>query len=199
MLQSDNNVVEPRNTDPEGLAELPSTYIEAFRMLRSRTFLNTGTYRTMVGKADRKGAHPQILQFEAAFLKAMQRLQIPMYAAVICVSRDKQLRWLQTGKTTVEPGHSPHNFGRAIVFHHGTLGNNLPDMCWDLVGHVGREVIHQNKLDIEWGRENDENGDPASWLYVGDDEQPEVPMSSAEMRAYSERVYGLGGDPPAET
>lgn len=154
--------------------ELPKTYAEALRYLVNRPFLGTSRYRAQHWRAERNGAHEDILAFERAFIRRFRRLQVPMFAHCVVRTDAAQGRLFVQGRTKARPGQSPHNHGKAIDLVHGTKGWEIPKPCWDLIGHVGKEVAASLNIKVVWGGDW-EFYDPAHW-------------ELADWRNYADRV-----------
>lgn len=214
-------LVETRRVPNEALRDIPDSYRDALRYLRSRTFTRSSRYRAQQWKADRRGADPKLLEWEAAFIRRLEKLDIPVFAPVVFRSERVQQRLYVTGKSDQQPGESLFNHGLAIQIVHAQHGRNLPKLCWDLLGHLGKEVARQTGIDMEWQGDKP-GGDPAEWVLT-DPSDPildfadvpawEVkgvrvpdkfqqfrlpnarPMTTAEQQEYSAWLYGLDAKP----
>jgi len=148
-------VVEPDIQDPKGAHE-------ALRYMRMADFLKTEKWHDQQHRADREGAHLEIVEFEKAFIRRFKKLGVPMYAH--CVMRDANTQQFlyDTGKSKATPGKSPHNHGFAVDLVHGHRHWDMPKVCWDLIGEIGYEVAARLGIEIEWGGEWNFY-DPAHW------------------------------------
>ena len=141
---------------------LPETYAEALRYLTAKPFLASARHRAQAWRADRKDADPDILAFERAFIARFRKLGIPMFAHCVCRPEAVQARLFIQGRTQARPGQSPHNFGMAVDLVHGVRAWDVPRPCWDLIGHVGKEVADRLSLNLTWGGDW-KFYDPAHW------------------------------------
>lgn len=144
---------------------LPETFSGALRYMVNRPFLSSSRYRAQQWRAERKGADEDILLFEKAVIRRFEKLGVPMFAHCIVRSAAVQGRLYVQGHTKALPGQSPHNFGCAVDLVHGVRAWDLPKPCWDLIGHVGKEVAAQLGIKVSWGGEW-KFYDPAHWELV---------------------------------
>ena len=143
-------------------------YASALRVLVARDFLHSVKHSEQLMRANRKGAHEDILLFEKKFLSKTAKLGIPMFAHSIVRNEADQTKAFVQGFSKARYGESPHNFGLAVDFIHGIKGWNLDEQSWQMIGHIGREIAAQNGLKLVWG--GDDPGvddafdwDPAHW------------------------------------
>lgn len=144
------------------LDEVPANYADALKFMRNKPFLASPRHKAQHWRADRTGAHPDILAFERAFIRRFRRLGVPVFGHCVTRSNAVQQRHFVTGVSKAKPGQSPHNSGRAVDLIHGTKGWQVPKPCWDLIGHIGKEVANALGVKIRWGGEWDFY-DPAHW------------------------------------
>lgn len=149
----------------EGIEPLPepTTYGGALKVMVNRPFLATWKHREQHLRANRVGAHPDILAFERAFVARFKRVGVPMWAHSVVRDEAEQNRLYVTGVSLATAGKSPHNHGLAVDLVHGTLAWNLPKSSWEIVGHVGLEVAAQLGVKLEWGGTWRRFYDPAHW------------------------------------
>lgn len=147
---------------PEIEIQVPQTYAEALRFMVNKPFIDGTRHKAQKWRAKRAGAHPDILLFEAAFTRHFAKLGVPMFAHCIWRTNEEQARLRLQGHTKAGPGESPHNWGRAVDLVHGTKAWELPRPCWDLVGHVGKEVAKRLGIAVDWGGDW-KFYDPAHW------------------------------------
>lgn len=51
------------------------------------------------------------------------------------------------------PGFDPQDIvknGQGVIIRHSEF-DALPEKCWAILGHIGREIAHQKKMPIIWG------------------------------------------------
>ena len=146
------------------------SYSQARQALLRPGFFETRTWKNQKDRADRVGAHPDILLFEKRFVSAMKAIGIPMFAHCVMRTNEEQQRLYNKGVSKALPGLSPHQHGLAVDIIHSTLAWNLPKppgdtsakKCWELIGVMGKEVAQANSIDIEWGGDW-KFWDPAHW------------------------------------
>lgn len=160
---------------PEGAGELPASFNEALRLMMDRPFCQSERFRNQQWRANQEGAHPKILEFADAMVRRMCKLGVPMFPHCIIRTRGEQNAAYALGHSQIS-GNKPyaHQFA-AVDLIHGTKAWELPERCWDLVGHVGNEVARQLGIHITWGGDWDGDGiktdqklyDPAHWELTG--------------------------------
>src|SRR3546814_11533325 len=97
-------VTLPDPPDPPIFAEpaAPSKGLpDALAGLVNREFLATQTWKDQQQRAVRDGAHPKVLKFEAAFVRRMQRIGIPMRSEERRVGKE----WVRTCRSRGAPFH----------------------------------------------------------------------------------------------
>lgn len=148
-----------------GETALPSDYGEALRGLVNRDMLKSQKWQEQQLRADREGAHPDILEFERCFIRAMAKLGIPMFASEVNRSWLRQDELFALGHSRAKGGQSAHNKGCAVDLVHSVRGWDLDRKSWDLIGHIGKETAKGRGLHIvslawggDWGFY-----DPAHW------------------------------------
>lgn len=140
---------------------IPETYDAALRGIMDREFLKTEKYQAQQWRADREGAHPQILRFEEAFIRRMKELGVPMFAHCVIRKPIDQDAAYALGHSRIKGSEPyPHRFAAVDVIH-SIKGWNMPEKAWDLVGHVGMETAKRLSIPIVWGGDWDGDGDKA--------------------------------------
>ena len=140
----------------------PATYRAALDGLRNVEFLQSDRYREQQERANRKGAHADIIQFEKAFIRRMESLGVPMFAHNMVRTVAEQNALYVKGVTKAKGKEGPHTHGAAVDIVHSTMGWNIPDKSWKILGHIGLEVAKTQGIDITWGG-NWKFYDPAHW------------------------------------
>lgn len=143
-------------------------FSSALRALVARDFLHSVKHQEQHLRANRNGAHEDILLFEKKFLAKCQKLGIPMFAHCIMRDEAEQTRVFVKGFSKARFGQSAHNFGLAIDLIHGIKAWDLDAKSWEMIGHIGREIAAQNGLKLVWGGDDpgvddDFDWDPAHW------------------------------------
>lgn len=167
-------VTPPDMPPPPIFADDPApvtTLALALAGLVDRPFLQTERWREQQRRAFRPGAHPKVLNFEAAFIRRFKKLGIPMFAHCVVRSEAEQRDLVAEGVSRDSPddGLWPHR-GLAVDLVHSIKGWNLNDHEWKLVGHLGKEISDQMGLGMEWGGDWSPNAngvgwDPAHWQF----------------------------------
>lgn len=142
--------------------ELP-TYPEAIRAMADPLFLASSRYREQQSRADRANANETVQLFAGRLVRELKALNAPFFPHQFWRSDTEQLNAFLDGKSQAKPGQSPHNYGFAVDIIHSVRGWNLPRMCWDVVGHVGKEICQRERLDFVWGGDFKSIYDPAHW------------------------------------
>lgn len=137
-------------------------YASALRGVASVVFCKSEKYREQQWRADRVGAHPDILDFERLLIRRMRRLNVPMFAHCVMRNEEEQAVLRSRGHSRAGPGQSPHQHGFAVDIVHGMKAWDLDRKTWALVGHIGKEVAAQAGIHVEWGGDW-EFYDPAHW------------------------------------
>lgn len=94
--------------------------------------------------ADRRGAHPKLLEFEKRFLAKARRAGIPLAAACF-VSGGPEALFPRAADALV------YQRGLAVCLVHGVKGFDLSDKAWSILGHLGSEASRQGGLSVIWG------------------------------------------------
>lgn len=140
---------------------------DALRYLRYKDFLLTQRWTEQQMRADRQGAHPEILAFEKAFIARFRRLGIPMFAHSVWRTPEEQTRLYVTGFSNAMPEDAPHCGGVAVDLIHSIKGWEIPTLGWKLIGEIGKEVAQRIGVKVEWGGDwktrKFPEGDPAHW------------------------------------
>lgn len=150
-----------RQDDPERVIA-GDTFDAALRAMVDRAFLKSERHQGQHWRANREGAHPDILEFERKLIAEFARLGVPLFAHCVVRPSWEQDALKAQGFSKAGAGESPHNFGLAVDLVHGTKGWELTRKQWALVGHVGHEVAKRIGVKVEWGG-SWKFYDPAHW------------------------------------
>lgn len=161
-----NLQAQPRRTpagSPEPLDDLyeVESYQKALSFMERASYLRSVSYQEKLWVAYRIGGDPELVEFEARFVRRFERLRIPVYCSCFVRTDAEQAALFVQGVTQLRPKESPHNFGKAVHLEHATRGRSLPDRCWELFGHVGFEIASQIGLEVDWGAKD--GGRPWHW------------------------------------
>lgn len=143
------------------------SYAEGLKALRNADFLASPKYKEQQGRADRKGAHYDILEFERSFIRRMARLGVPMYCSELRRSKADQDAAYARGVSNAKGGQSAHNFACAVDIIHSVKGWKLTKTEWALIGHIGKEVASGLGVRLVWGGDWKNPWDPAHWEIAG--------------------------------
>ncbi|QCS37260.1 hypothetical protein [Tortoise microvirus 76] len=152
------------------------TYQDALRGLSDQRFLNSQKYQEQQGRANRKGAHPAIVQFERRLVKHMAKLGVPLFAHCVVRDQDEQARVFAEGFSQAKFGQSAHNFGMAVDIIHSRKAWELTEREWQLIGHAGLAIVAPALgVKVNWGgddkailgKDDKFRWDPAHWELVG--------------------------------
>ena len=154
-----------------GVEGVPGDYAAALRGIMSPAFLKTERYQSQQWRANRVGAHPNIVRFEQALVKRMRELGVPMFAHCVVRSKADQDAAYARGVSQIK-GAQPyaHAFAACDIIH-SVKGWDIPEKAWDLVGHCGYEIAKKLRIPMIWGGDWDGDGDkgdqklydPAHW------------------------------------
>lgn len=140
----------PAPDDPEGVTVLPG-HVAAAKSMRAPHLLSTTKYRDRVASVQRAGAHPALVEFFIKYQRAMERVQVPVFATEFVRSDLRQAELKKNGHSRAGPGQSPHNFGLAVDIVHAERPWRLTKEEYEVVGAIGKEVARRMGLRIVWG------------------------------------------------
>lgn len=152
-----------RFLDPETLSPDERSLRESLSGIVDRQFCLGVRYGEQQMRADRREAHPDIVEFGRLLVKRMRRLDVPMFEVTMWRDRDDQDAAYVKGRSNARFGQSAHNFGCAVDVIHGTKGWDLSRQQWAIIGHVGKELAAQRGLKLTWGGDWEKLWDPAHW------------------------------------
>ncbi|TIM42883.1 MAG: M15 family metallopeptidase [Mesorhizobium sp.] len=135
---------------------------QSLASIADRTFCEGVKFSDQQLRADRRAAHPDIVEFGRLLVKRLRRLNVPMYEHCMWRTMADQQAAYVLGHSKAKPGESPHNFGCAVDIVHGIRQWNLSKSQWSIVGHVGRELAAQKGFKLTWGGDW-RFYDPAHW------------------------------------
>ena len=145
--------------------EIGPAFHDHLHAMTDTAFLRSETYQRQQWRADRKGLHPALVEFEPLLVRRMASLGVPMFCHCAVRSQEAQLKAFADGVSRLRDG--PHMHGLAVDIVHGVKAWNLSRKQWDLVGHVGKELAAQRGLKLEWGGNWRDPWDPAHWQVKG--------------------------------
>ncbi|SEQ49391.1 D-alanyl-D-alanine carboxypeptidase [Devosia sp. YR412] len=144
--------------------------------MADKPFLASSRYQEQQWRANRTGAHPDILEFEKRFIRRMAKLDVPMFASEVIRSSQRQEDLYALGHSKARAGQSPHGYGCAVDLVHSVHGWNLDRKAWEVIGHVGQEIVTQAGLAIvslawggDWKFYDPAHWEIADWRMVKDD------------------------------
>lgn len=139
------------------------SYAQAVNEIRALDFCFTEKFLEQQTRADRVGAHPEIVEFERLLIRRMRKLGVPMFAHCVMRGEHEQTRVYVAGNSMAKWGESPHNFGCAVDVIHSLKAWSIPRKSWEVIGHVGKEAAKAKGLSIVWGGDFKRLWDPAHW------------------------------------
>lgn len=142
--------------------ETPETYSEALRRLTSKVQTNSANHRAQQWRANRNGVDPDMLDFERMFVRRLTKMNIPVFAHNMMRTPAEQDELYVKGVTKARGGESPHNYGMAGDIIHSLYAWDIPKECWDVLGHIGKEVASSAGIAVTWGGDW-KFWDPAHW------------------------------------
>lgn len=115
--------------------------------------------------AIRVGCHPDVIAFARRMVRRMREVDIPFMAQTMLRSQAAHRHLLKRGVTDVAVEDAAHCYGMAVDLVHARQHLMLPAKCWQLVGHVGKEVALQLGVEMIWHGSCDaaKPYDPAHW------------------------------------
>lgn len=135
----------------------------ALQAMVNRPFLETERYQQQQWRANRKGAHFEIILFEMRLVARMADLGVPMFAHSVVRTQGEQNKVFLEGHSKKD-GNAPYAHQRAACdVVHSIHAWNLTRDQWNVIGHVGKEVAKQLGLDVVWGGDWKDPWDPAHW------------------------------------
>ncbi|RWQ34082.1 MAG: M15 family peptidase [Mesorhizobium sp.] len=139
---------------------------QSLASIADRKFCEGVKYSEQQLRADREGAHPDVIEFGRLLVKRMRKLNVPMFESCMWRTMDDQQAAYVLGNSKAKPGESPHNYGCATDVIHGIRGWDLSRQQWAIVGHVGKELAAQRGFKMIWGGDW-KFYDPAHWELAG--------------------------------
>lgn len=145
----------------------PATYSEALRGLVNRPFLASQKHQEQQWRANRKGGHPRLVEFERKLVKRCADVGIPMWCHTFVRTAQEQQREFEEGHSKDSPvdGAWPH-MAYAFDLVHGVKAWGLTKKEWAVVGALGKEVAAAMGLKVDWGGDW-RFYDPAHWQISG--------------------------------
>lgn len=143
-------------------------YKQAWEDLIDRDFLNSKKYQEQQWRAMRIGVHHDVLRFGNIFVGRMAALGVPFFPAEYLRSNERQQQLYKDGFSKAPAGKGPHPYGLAVDLVHSTKGWTLTQKQWEFVGHIGKQLVIDYALGVDWGGDwpplKDKVGwDPAHW------------------------------------
>lgn len=124
---------------------------DRFLTLHYCKLLTSANKRSVANGEDRISACREIKDFERAFIKKLQKLDIPAFCSSMLRTQEEQIQLYVTGQSPDMPGHSAHEIGQACDIYHADYGPSLPTKCWEILGHIGEEIAVSQGTGVLWG------------------------------------------------
>lgn len=144
------------------LPNIDSGIETALSGMRDAQFLKSTKYQAQQWRAERNGAHSDILDFERLFIRKLAKLGVPMFAHNMVRTTTQQQELFVRGVSNAKGFDSPHPNGCAVDIVHSTRAWNLTKPEWSILGHIGKELASQNGFKLVWGGDWSFY-DPAHW------------------------------------
>lgn len=173
------------SSDPP--SRLPSNYKGAAERLVDSSAFKTVGFRNRV--PDFVGVDPVLAEFVRAFVRELERRQLPFFVHELLRSRERQNALFKQGVTKARFGQSSHNFGLGVdIVHYGRYWDLTPKE-WAIVGVIGKEVARKRGVSVVWGGDWSFY-DPAHWELADWKIRKDIPLAQ-RMESYALR--GLDG------
>lgn len=148
------------------IARLPADHQAAAQRLVDRDVVNSSAYLRRASLTRWQGLHPDILDFQRAFIAAAQKRGLPILLVSALRTDAEQNALFEKGVTKARAGQSPHNHGMAVdIVHYNRLWN-LTEREWAVLGLIGKEVARKRHIKVTWGGDW-KFYDPAHWEIEG--------------------------------
>lgn len=177
VLPKRGRITLPSELEEPGEIPVPSGMQEALSAMVDQRFLRSTKQQELQWRALREWrvrdadtyqwsyntAHPKLLEFERAFVKACANHGVPMYAHNVIRDKEWQGSLKSDGFSDLTDGCHMYGMGADIV--HSKYHWQLTKEQWAVVGHIGKEVAMVRGLGkvIEWGGDWKKRWDPAHW------------------------------------
>lgn len=136
---------------PAAASEDDAKYGAQLRSIQDAAFCRSEKYGEQQARANRSGAHPDIVEFERVFVKRLRKMNLPFYCHTMVRTRAEQKAAWVRGNSKVKGDKSFPHEKWAVDIIHGIKGWNLTRKQWEIIGHIGLEVAAQLGLKIVWG------------------------------------------------
>lgn len=146
---------------------VPENYQQALARMRDAPYCKSQNWQAQQMRAVRRGAHPDMLEFERIFIKRLSKLGLPFYAHNMVRTAEDQDKLFADGVSKARGGKSAHNFGMAVDIVHSVKQWGLQKREWGLIGHLGKEVAKSKGIGVSWGGDWPDFYDPAHWEVTG--------------------------------
>lgn len=144
----------------EWLTNVPKLSVAAQTLKNREAVYDVGYLNRLV--KSRVGVHPQIWDFQTAFVKTARAMSVPIIPFELFRSPERQEQLFAQGRSKARAGKSPHNFGCAVDLVHFTRWWDLAQDEWELLGAIGKEIARKQGVKMVWGGEW-KFYDPAHW------------------------------------
>lgn len=135
----------------------------ALRGMMDREYLASQNWQTQQMRPNRRGAHPDIVEFSRCYIKGVAKLGIPLYPHNMVRTPEQQRQlWLDGFSKNDGSKWYPHR-AFAVDVVHSTRHWNLSDADWELLVHVGNEVAKAKGIHVVNGSTFKRLWDPAHW------------------------------------
>lgn len=146
---------------PSPPKEDDSKYGALMRAMQDSAFCRSTKFSEQQARANRQGAHADIIEFERVFIRKLRTYNLPFYCHTMVRTRQDQRSAYARGVSRIRGDHAFPHEKWAGDFIHGTKGWDLSRKQWEIVGHIGLEVAAALNIKIVWGGNFSSLYDPA--------------------------------------
>lgn len=125
-------------------------------------FLKSPKWKEQQWRANRIGAHVEILEFERIMVRRARKISIPLFTHAVMRTKEEQDRLFVMGRSKVQYANAPHCHGCACDIVHSIRAWDLNEAEWTILGHIGKQVAASLGIKITWGGDWSFY-DPAHW------------------------------------
>jgi hypothetical protein len=159
----DRWIIPPDEEVGADYSEGSGRYAAELRHMKDLAFCRSAKFADQQARANRDGAHEQIVEFEKALVKRMRVMGVPMWAHTMVRTREDQAGAFMRGVSKNDGKKAFPHMKWAVDIVHGTRGWGLNKKQWEIVSHLGLEIAAQRGIKIVWGGNFHSLYDPAHW------------------------------------
>lgn len=149
-MEANNRAVSEFVT-PVPAKEDGDKYGALMRAMQDPAFCRSTKFAEQQARANRTGAHPDIIEFERRFIRKLRSYNLPFYCHTMVRTRADQRSAYARGVSRIRGDKAFPHEKWAVDIIHGTKGWDLSKKQWDIIGHIGLEVAAALGIKIVWG------------------------------------------------